>query len=133
MIVDTSALIAIFFEEPEAEQFTRLIHSADVCRMSVVTQLELVIVLERQGGADAARQAEAFFCGVRIVVEPVSLQQGVLARQGFFNFGRGRHRARLNFGDCFSYALAKALDEPLLFKGNDFLLTDVRLATNQAS
>lgn len=128
MIVDTSALIAILFEEPEADQFTRLIHAAEVCRMSVVTQIELAIVLERQGEADGARQAEAFFRAARIVVEPVTLQQGVLARQGFFDFGRGRHRARLNFGDCFSYALAKAMNEPLLFKGNDFLQTDVRCA-----
>jgi ribonuclease VapC len=128
VILDTSALIAILFGEPEAEQFTRLIAEADVCRMSVVTQLELTMVLERLAKPDTGRQAEAFLRGAGVVVEPVTLQQGLLARQAFYDFGRGRHRAKLNFGDCFPYALAKALNEPLLFKGNDFSRTDVRVA-----
>jgi len=63
-----------------------------------------------------------------IVIEPVTLQQGALARQAYYDFGRGKHRARLNFGDCFAYALAKAMDEPLLFKGRHFVHTDVRVA-----
>lgn len=128
MILDTSALIAILFGEPEAEQFTRLIAEADVCRMSVVTQLELTMVLERLAKPDTGRQAEAFLRGAGVVVEPVTLQQGLLARQSFYDFGRGRHRAKLNFGDCFPYALAKALNEPLLFKGDNFSRTDVRTA-----
>lgn len=128
MILDTSALIAILFGEPEAEQFTRLIAEADICRMSVVTQLELTMVLERLAKPDTVRQAEAFLRVAGVVVEPVTLQQGLLARQAFYDFGRGRHRAKLNFGDCFPYALAKALNEPLLFKGNDFSRTDVRVA-----
>ncbi|MBI3210369.1 MAG: type II toxin-antitoxin system VapC family toxin [Candidatus Solibacter usitatus] len=128
MILDTSALVAILFAEPEAEQFSRMILEADVCRVSVVSYLELTIVLERQARPEAARQAEAFLRTASIVVEPVTLQQGALARQAYFDFGRGRHRARLNFGDCFAYALARAMDEPLLFKGNDFLRTDVRVA-----
>lgn len=128
MILDTSALVAVLFEEPEAEAFARLIWKADVCRISVMTHLELSIVLERQARPEAARQAEAFLRAASIVIEPVTLQQGVLARQAYYDFGRGRHRARLNLGDCFPYALAKALDEPLLFKGDDFARTDVRAA-----
>jgi ribonuclease VapC len=128
VILDTSALVAILFQEPEAEDFARLILAADICRLSVANHLELAIVLERQARPDAARQAEAFLRAAAIVVEPVTLQQGALARQAYYDFGRGRHRARLNFGDCFAYALAKAMDEPLLFKGRDFAQTDVRVA-----
>jgi ribonuclease VapC len=128
MILDTSALVAILFGEPEAESFARLILAAEVCRLSVVNHLELAIVLERQARPEAAWQAEAFLRAASIVVEPVTLQQGALARQAYYDFGRGRHRARLNFGDCFAYALAKAMDEPLLFKGRDFAQTDVRVA-----
>ena len=128
MILDTSVLVAILFQEPEAEDFARLILAADICRLSVANQLELAIVLERQARPDAARQAEAFLRAAAIVVEPVTLQQGALARQAYYDFGRSRHRARLTFGDCFAYALAKAMDEPLLFKGRDFLQTDVRVA-----
>ena len=87
------------------------------------------MVLEQQAKPDAARQAEAFLRTAAIATEPVTLQQGALARQAFYDFGRGRNR--LNFGDCFAYALAKAMDEPLLFKGNDFAQTDVRIAGKQ--
>jgi ribonuclease VapC len=128
VILDTSALVAILFGEPEAEEFARLILEADVCRLSVVNHVELSIVLERQARPEAAHQAEAFLRASLVVVEPVTLHQGALARQAFYDFGRARHRARLNFGDCFSYALAKAMDEPLLFKGDDFARTDVRSA-----
>ena len=96
--------------------------------MSVVSHLEVSMVLERQAKAADARQLDVFLRSAGIVVEPVTLQQGRLARQAFYDFGRGRHRAKLNFGDCFSYALAKDLGEPLLFKGNDFSLTDIRVA-----
>ncbi len=128
MILDTSALVAILFGEPEAEDYARLILKADVCRVSVVNRLELAVVLERQAKPDVARQAEAFLRAASIVEEPVTLHQGVLARQAFYDFGRGRHRAQLNFGDCFAYALAKAMDEPLLFKGSDFTRTDIQAA-----
>ncbi len=128
MILDTSALVAIFFDEPEAESFSRQILDAEICRLSVVSHLEVSMVLERQAKAADARQLDVFLRSAGVVVEPVTLQQGRLARQAFYQFGRGRHRAKLNFGDCFSYALAKDLGEPLLFKGNDFSLTDVRVA-----
>lgn len=121
-------MIAILYEEPEAEEFARLIVEADVCRLSTVNRLELAIVLERQAKPEAARQADAFLRSAAIVEEPVTLQQGALARQAFFDFGRSRHKARLNFGDCFAYALAKSTHEPLLFKGNDFARTDIESA-----
>lgn len=131
MILDTSALVAILFGEPEAADFVRLILEADVCRLSVVNRLELSMVLERQAKPEAARQAETFLQAAAILDEPVTLHQGALARQAFYDFGRGRHKAGLNFGDCFAYALAKAMREPLLFKGDNFAKTDVQAARTQ--
>lgn len=128
MIVDTSALVAILYREPEAEAFVRRIQAADTSRISVANHVELLMVIEHQLGHEGTRQAEAFFRRAGIVVEPVSLEQGELARQAFLDFGKGRHRAGLNFGDCFAYALAKAFGEPLLFKGNDFSQTDIEAA-----
>jgi ribonuclease VapC len=128
MIVDTSALVAILYREPEAAAFARLIHDAETCRISVATYVELSMVIESQLGSDGMRQAEAFFRRAGIVVEPVTIEQGELARQAFLDFGKGRHKAGLNFGDCFSYALAKAMGEPLLFKGADFSRTDIEAA-----
>jgi len=125
MIIDTSALVAILYREPEAEEFVRLVHDADVCRLSVASHIELAIVVESQLGPEGARQAEAFIRRAGIVLEPVTLQQDELARQAFIDFGKGRHPAGLNFGDCFAYALAKATGEPLLFKGADFARTDI--------
>ena len=128
MIVDTSALVAILYREPEAESFVQIIHQADICRISVANHVELAMVVERQLGPDGMRQAETFLRRAGILIEPVTLDHGDLARQAFLDFGKGRHKAGLNFGDCFAYALAKASAEPLLFKGNDFALTDVEAA-----
>jgi ribonuclease VapC len=125
VILDTSAIVAILYREPEAADFTRLIHDADICRMSVANYVELSMVIENQLGPEGMRQAEAFFRRAGIVIEPVTINQGDLARQAFLDFGKGRHKAGLNFGDCFSCALAKATGEPLLFKGNDFEHTDI--------
>jgi len=128
MILDTSAMVAILYREPEAADFARLVHDAETCRISVANYVELSMVIESQLGSDGMRQAEAFFRRAGIVVEPVSIEQGELARQAFLDFGKGRHKAGLNFGDCFSYALAKATGEPLLFKGADFSQTDIKAA-----
>ena|ERR1700677_3674087 len=128
MILDTSALSAIFFGEPEAHVYAKLIHDADCCRMSAANFVELAIVIERQLGPEAGRQCDMFFRRAGIVIEPVTIDHAHLARQGFLDFGKGRHPAGLNFGDCFAYALAKATDEPLLYKGMDFSKTDVRAA-----
>lgn len=128
MIVDTSALVAVLYREPEAATFAERIHAAETCRISVANYVELAMVVEQQLGPDGMRQAEAFFRRAGIVVEPVTVEHGELARQAFLDFGKGRHKAGLNFGDCFAYALAKATGEPLLFKGNDFALTDIQPA-----
>ena len=128
MIVDTSALVAILYGEPEGPRFIQLIHDADVCRLSVANFVELSMVVEGQLGPDAARQADTFLRRAGVVIEPLTVEQGRLARQAFLDFGKGRHRAGLNFGDLFAYALARATGEPLLFKGDDFARTDVSAA-----
>jgi len=125
MILYTSALAAIFFGGPEAAQYTQLIHGADRCLISAANFLELSIVIEWEIGADASRQCDTFFRRAGIVIEPVTVDQAYLARQAFLDFGKGRHPAGLNSGDCFSYALAKITGEPLLFKGEDFKQTDI--------
>lgn len=125
MIVDTSALTAIFFGEPEADLYIQTIHEAERCRISAANFLELSIVIEGQIGAEALRQCDMFFRRAGIVIEPFTVEQAHLARQAFHDFGKGRHPAGLNFGDCFAYALAKVAGEALLFKGNDFRKTDI--------
>jgi ribonuclease VapC len=125
MILDTSAVIAVLFGEPEADSYTRLIHGADRCLISSGTFLELSIVIERQTGPEVARQCDMFFRRAGIVVEPFTVEQAHIARQAFHDFGKGRHPAGLNFGDCFAYALTKTSGEPLLFKGENFKRTDI--------
>jgi ribonuclease VapC len=129
MIIDTSAMVAILYGEPEATAFTRLIYNSETSRISVANYLELSMVIEKQIGPEGTRQVDAFFRRAAIDIEPVTMEQGHLARQAFLDFGKGRHKAGLNFGDCFAYALAKDFAEPLLFKGNDFSETDIRSAT----
>ena len=111
MILDTSALAAIFFGEPEAVLYTQLIHGADRCLMSAANFVELCIVIESQIGPDAGRQCDAFFRRAGIVIEPVTIEQAHLARQAFLDFGKGRQAAGLNFGDCFAYGFPAALQE----------------------
>jgi ribonuclease VapC len=125
MIVDTSALVAVLFGEPEADHYTRLIHNSDRCLISAGSFLELSIVIERQTGPEVARQCDMFFRRAGIIVEPFTVEQAPIARQAFHDFGKGRHPAGLNFGDCFAYALTKTTGEPLLFKGDDFKKTDI--------
>jgi ribonuclease VapC len=128
MILDTSALVAILYGEPEAREFVERIRAAEICRISVANHVELTMVVESQLGPNGARQAEAFLRRAGVVIEPVTIEQGDLARQAFLDFGKGRHKAGLNFGDCFAYALARATGEALLFKGDDFAMTDIRRA-----
>jgi ribonuclease VapC len=128
MILDTSALVAVLYGEPEARDFVERIRAADVCRISVANHVELSMVVESQLGPNGTRQADAFLRRAGVVVEPVTIEQGDLARQAFLDFGKGRHKAGLNFGDCFAYALARATGEALLFKGGGFALTDIRRA-----
>ncbi len=128
MILDTSSLIAILAEEPDSEVHIEAISQAPLCRVSAGTFVELSIVIERQFSPEVAQQCDALFRHVGVVIEPVTVEQAHLARQAFHDFGRGRHAAGLNFGDCFAYALAKSTGEPLLFKGEDFRKTDVLCA-----
>jgi ribonuclease VapC len=125
VILDTSALVAILFREPDAEIYAEAIRNADTCRISAGTFVELSMVVELNAGDVGIRQCDVFFRGNGIEIEPFTEIQAHAARQGFSEFGKGRHPAGLNLGDCFSYALAKVSGEPLLFKGNDFSKTDI--------
>lgn len=125
MILDTSALTAILFGEPEADLYIQLIHDADRCLISAGNFLELAMVIEGQMGLGAGRQCDMFLRRAGIIIEPFTVEQVHLARQAFLDFGKGRHPAGLNFGDCFAYALAKLTGEPLLFKGEEFKKTDL--------
>jgi ribonuclease VapC len=129
VIIDSSAVIAILFDEPEAQALLSQIAVAEVCRLSSASLVEIGIVLRR----DAAAQRRAAFDEMRrlfsIKIEPVTEQQAYLALDAYDRFGKGTgHPAGLNYGDCFSYALAKQTGEPLLFKGNDFTHTDLEAA-----
>lgn len=128
MIIDTSALIAILFAELDARTYAETMNAAEVCKMSAANFVEVSIVVEGQTRIPAARQLDALIRLYEIVIEPVTEEQAHIARQAYADFGKGRHKAGLNFGDCFAYALAKATGEPLLFKGGDFHHTDVRAA-----
>ncbi len=125
MIVDTSAILAILFSEDDARVYAEAITQADSNRMSAATFVETAIVVEAQTKNNGGRQLDAFIRRASIDIEPVTEEQAHMARQAFVDFGKGRHPAGLNYGDCFSYALAKARREPLLFKGRDFAQTDL--------
>lgn len=128
MVVDTSALLALLFGEPEAEAFARAIARAEVSRMSAANLLEAGIVADCQTDARTGRQLDALVADLRLRIEPVTEEQVGIARQAYLDFGRGNHPAKLNFGDCFAYALARTTGEPLLFKGDDFGQTDIDVA-----
>ncbi len=122
MIVDTSALIAILRDEPEARAFAIAIADADRRRLSAANYLEAAIVIDGSRDPIASRRFDDLLREGGISIEPVTEEQAKIAREAYRDFGRGSgHAARLNFGDCFAYALAKTTGEPLLFKGDDFL------------
>ncbi len=125
MILDTSALIAILKKEADAGRYVQAISEATILRISAGTFVELAMVTEGQFDNEITRQADALLRRIDIVIEPVTIDQAYIARQAFLDYGKRRHPATLNYGDCFSYALAKATGEPLLFKGNDFAKTDI--------
>lgn len=125
MVIDTSAILAILFDEPDAERYAGAVAEADRRVISAGSLLEVAIVIDNQAGPAAGRQLDAFVERARITVEPVTEHQVRIARQAYLGHGKGNHPAGLNFGDCFAYALAKATREPLLFKGGDFSQTDV--------
>jgi ribonuclease VapC len=125
VIVDTSALIAILRREPEGDRFTDALLAASEPKMSVATLLEARMIAQRDNGA---AELEALINAAGIEIVSTDLAQIDLAFEGFLRFGKGRHPAGLNFGDLFAYALARTLDEPLLYKGEAFGQTDVRSA-----
>lgn len=130
MIVDTSAIMAMLLDEAEADDLLRLMVTAPARRMSAGSWVELGTVLVRRQDRELALRAERLLPGLRIDVVPVTSAQADIARRGYREYGRGTgHPAKLNFGDCFSYALAREAGEPLLFKGDDFTHTDVARAT----
>jgi len=126
MVIDTSALLAVLQDEPERRRFNESIELADSRLMSAATFVEISIVTESRFGTEGLRDLDRFIERADIELVPVDVAQARVAREAFSRFGKGRHAAGLNFGDCFAYALARALGEPLLFKGEDFSRTDVR-------
>lgn len=127
MIVDTSAVLAVLFREPDAERYARAILTSSPCRMSVANLLEASIVVGGRGRATDT-ELDSFVEEAEIELSPVTREQVETARQAWRRFGKGNHEAALNFGDCFAYALARTTGEPLLFKGDDFTRTDVEAA-----
>ena len=125
MIIDTSALLAILYQEEDAAYFAGAIAAAAAGRMSAANFLEAAINIDMHGDAEASRQLDAFIRRAGIEIISVTLEQAQIARQAYLDFGKGRHPAGLNFGDCFAYALVRETGEPLLFKGNDFGKTDI--------
>lgn len=125
MVIDTSALLAILLDEPERRTFNEAIEAAESRRMSAAIFVEVSIVIESRFGAEGIRDLDLFIERAGISLVPVDSDQAQMARRAYSRFGKGRHRAGLNYGDCFSYALAMVLGEPLLYKGDDFGQTDV--------
>ena len=126
MVLDTSAVIAILLGEPEAESFAAAIEADPTRLMSAATALESALVIETRKGPAGGREYDLLMHRAQIEVVSFTAEQFDVARNAWRKFGKGRHPAGLNFGDCFSYALAETSGEPLLFKGDDFGLTDVR-------
>ena len=129
MILDTSAVIAILRAEPEAPAFAHAIETATHIRISAVNYVEAAVVIDASRDPIASRRFDDLIEEAQVVIEPVTEAQARIARQAYDDFGKGTgHPAKLNFGDCFAYALAKAKREPLLFKGDDFSHTDITVA-----
>ena len=128
VIVDSSAVLAVLYREQDAERYETAIAAAPNCRMSVANVLEVSIVVEGCGGAAAGHELDVLLESVAIELAPVTVEHIEAARSAWRRFGKGNHRAALNFGDCFAYALAKTTSEPLLFKGEDFARTDIEPA-----
>jgi ribonuclease VapC len=125
MVVDTSAVLAILLNEPDAEYFELALETDPSRLMSAASVLEAAIVMEARFGAAGGQELDSLLATAQIAIIPVTIEHVSAARQAFRAYGKGRHPAGLNFGDCFSYALAKTTGEALLFKGNDFGQTDI--------
>jgi ribonuclease VapC len=128
MVLDTSALLALLLDEPEAETYRAAVEEDETRLVSAATLLETAIVIEARKGESGGRELDLVVHKAGIVIVPVEEEHLAEARRAYRRFGRGRHRAGLNYGDVFAYALARTAGEPLLFKGDDFSQTDVRSA-----
>ena len=128
MILDTSALLAVLFDEVDADHYEHSINDAIACRMSVANYLEAILVVESRLSEEGGRELDNYLEAAEIELESVTPEQVQAARLAWRRFGKGNHPAGLNFGDCFAYALAEVTGEPLLYKGEDFALTDVESA-----
>jgi ribonuclease VapC len=125
--VDSSALIAILTDEPDALAFSQALDRPEIVRLSAASYLETSIVLDKHRDPVLSEKLDELIGDVNIVIEPVTVEQAKIARQAYRDYGRGSgHPANLNFGDCFSYALARDKREPMLWKGDDFGHTDIR-------
>jgi ribonuclease VapC len=127
MVIDTSALVAIFLGEPERKPFLDHILQAETRLLSAANALETGIVIEARRGETAGREYDLFVVRAKIEIVAVDAEQAEIARSAWRKYGKGRHAAGLNFGDCFAYALAKFSGQKLLAKGSDFRFTDVEL------
>ena len=125
MVIDTSAMICILLGEPEAEDFARALASDWKRLMSSFNVLEAAIVIEAKKGRPGSRELDLLLSRAGIEIVPFDAKQVKTARLAWQTYGKGRHPAGLNIGDCCAYALSKSLAEPLLFKGNDFSQTDI--------
>ena len=125
MVIDTSALVAILLDEPERRAFNEKIEADPRRLLSAVTFVETALVIEARVGEAGGRELDLFLHRANVETVPVDADQAEIARRAFRRYGRGRHPAGLNFGDCFAYALVKTTGEPLLFKGDDFGRTDI--------
>lgn len=128
MVIDTSAIVAIALDEPEARAFEERIADDPVRMISAATLLETAMVIETRLGARGGGELDLWLHKAQVEIVAVDAELAEIARRAWRRFGKGRHPAGLNFGDCFSYALATLTQEPLLFKGSDFAETDIRAA-----
>ncbi len=128
MIIDSSAILAIVLLEPDEPKMLSAVMAATAIRMSAANWLETSIIVDSRQNRKVAAKFDAIITDLNIEIAAVSKEQAVIARDAYRRFGRGRHPAKLNYGDCFAYALALTTGEPLLFKGNDFSQTDVEPA-----
>jgi ribonuclease VapC len=128
MVIDSSALVAIFKLEPEAERFNTIIANAGTKIIAAPTALETAMMLSSIYGAAVSTRLDSYISGASIVTRSFTADHAAVARQAFLRYGKGRHPAGLNFGDCIAYATARLEAMPLLFKGGDFRLTDIEAA-----
>jgi len=127
VVIDTSALLAILLDEPERGKFLQLLSESETRLLSAANALETAIVVESRRGEAAGRELDLFLHRTKIEIVAVDAEQFSIARFAWRKFGKGRHPAALNFGDCFAYALTKMSSEPLLAKGEDFRRTDLQV------